>query len=261
MICMAYFPMVIKTSHLRDLREFIRHKMGTTSFEESFFRFSSGGQSMYSQFNIMCTYLWHHKHNEYQWYMHDSCPWWDGLDDPPPAPGQAANKTAIFTRSFTKDTYASAIVPNNPSPHNIIDEYFQPRPYISNHLFSRNIKLHLLDNLVNSKLEEGLCWALKVPGAKVMAAPQMSTVNVQLYHEISRVLPLYQNPISTPTPHPPSSTAPNLCSKHYTKGYHKEMHVFEESSDVMMYGESILTKVQEIRRKRLVNCPHTYIFI
>jgi hypothetical protein len=52
MICMSYFPIVIKTSHLRLIREHIRNKFKTNTFEEAFWVFSSIN---YSQFNVMVT--------------------------------------------------------------------------------------------------------------------------------------------------------------------------------------------------------------
>ncbi len=76
MICMNYFPMVVKTRHLRELREFLEAKFGMP-FDEIFLSQLSGKR--FSQFNIMCAFMWYYKHNEYTWYIHDKSPQWDGI--------------------------------------------------------------------------------------------------------------------------------------------------------------------------------------
>ncbi len=64
--CMSYFPVIIKTEHLRFLRQFVRDKHGI-GFNEFFRDFLAG--KPYSQFNIMCNYLWHHHRDEYSWHV------------------------------------------------------------------------------------------------------------------------------------------------------------------------------------------------
>ena len=54
MICMSYFPIIVRTVHLKEIRDFITKHMNSTSFEHAFKIFSRRGVSMYSQFNIMC---------------------------------------------------------------------------------------------------------------------------------------------------------------------------------------------------------------
>lgn len=54
MICMSYFPVVIKTRHLPLIRERIKNKMQVETFDEAFWIFSS---IKYSQFNIMVSPL------------------------------------------------------------------------------------------------------------------------------------------------------------------------------------------------------------
>lgn len=36
----------------------------------------------YSQFNVMCTYLWYHHRDEYKWYVHETNPELDWSSDP-----------------------------------------------------------------------------------------------------------------------------------------------------------------------------------
>eukprot|EP01036_Dinobryon_divergens_P026069 gene26069-34674_t len=83
MRCMSYFPMIVKTAHLKEIRDFIsrHHKM---SFNEAFYNFTSS--NFYSQFNIFCAYLFHYHRSDYVW---------DGKN-PPPLEGQDGN-LSMFT--------------------------------------------------------------------------------------------------------------------------------------------------------------------
>ncbi len=65
--CMSYFPMIIKAKHLRALREFILKTHGKNMNDF----FQSMDKEHYSQFNIMCNYLWYHHRNEYAWYVQE----------------------------------------------------------------------------------------------------------------------------------------------------------------------------------------------
>jgi hypothetical protein len=90
--CMSYFPMVMKTAHLRELREFIENRyrsMGyNLTFNEIFRDYISTRD--YSQFNFFCTYAWAFHKDEYTWYYHSQSPKWDGVY-PAPFFGQDPN--------------------------------------------------------------------------------------------------------------------------------------------------------------------------
>jgi hypothetical protein len=77
MRCMSYFPVIIKTIHLKHLREFISnyHNM---SFNEVFYR-NISMTPFFSQFNIMCSFLYHYHREDYKWYIHSETPKWDGI--------------------------------------------------------------------------------------------------------------------------------------------------------------------------------------
>ncbi len=64
--CMSHFPVIIKTEHLIRLRQFVQGKHGI-SFNEYFRSFLK--KRPYSQFNIMCNYLWYHHRDEYAWHI------------------------------------------------------------------------------------------------------------------------------------------------------------------------------------------------
>jgi hypothetical protein len=71
MICMSYFPVIIKATHLKEMREYME-RLHKASFDEIFLAHGSG--QAFSQFNIMCTYLWNKHKDEYKWYIHDNTP-------------------------------------------------------------------------------------------------------------------------------------------------------------------------------------------
>jgi hypothetical protein len=73
---MTYFPVVIKTSHLRLMREHIQAHMKAPSFDEAMSRIVMA--SPYSQFNIMITYLWWFKREDYYWDIMERTPGWTG---------------------------------------------------------------------------------------------------------------------------------------------------------------------------------------
>ena len=73
MRCMSYFPVIIKTAHFVELRKFISLQHHNQSFNDIFLQMISNG-SYYSQFNIMCTYLYHYHRQDYRWYVHDTHP-------------------------------------------------------------------------------------------------------------------------------------------------------------------------------------------
>ena len=63
------FPMVLKTSHLAQMREDITRNLGAASFEDAFHILCSGRKNSYSQFDIMYNYLWYNKRDEYKWHI------------------------------------------------------------------------------------------------------------------------------------------------------------------------------------------------
>lgn len=89
MTCMSYFPVIIKREHLIGLRKYIE-KVHQMSFDEVFYNVTVARQIKYSQFGVMCTYIWTFHRDEYKWYIHSESPHWDGIN-PPPKEGQDGN--------------------------------------------------------------------------------------------------------------------------------------------------------------------------
>lgn len=79
MRCMTYFPVVIKRVHLQQLRKYVEALHGK-SFDEAFRNFSTSAADpkTFSQFNIMCNYLWYHHRDEYAWSLQRLTPVLDG---------------------------------------------------------------------------------------------------------------------------------------------------------------------------------------
>ena len=86
MKCMTYFPVVVKISHLREIRSYIS-RLHNRSFDEVFRDIISPEDRSYSQFGIFCTYLFHFHRDDYEWNIMNETPQWDG-QHPPPHPGQ-----------------------------------------------------------------------------------------------------------------------------------------------------------------------------
>lgn len=63
--CMSYFPVYIRIDHLPLLRRYVETVHQGKSFEQVFQEFSIG--DVFSQFNIICTYLWYFHREEYEW--------------------------------------------------------------------------------------------------------------------------------------------------------------------------------------------------
>jgi hypothetical protein len=89
---MSSFPVIIKLRHLADLRRHIERRFNV-SFNMVFK--TRLARRYFSQFSIMCAYLYEHKRDEYVWNIHDRNPGWDRVN-PAPKYGQS-NYTPVST--------------------------------------------------------------------------------------------------------------------------------------------------------------------
>lgn len=67
MACMSYFPVIIKREHLQEMRDYYAKVNGMT-FEQAFQKYFP--RKHFSQFGVMCAYLFHFKREEYKWYYY-----------------------------------------------------------------------------------------------------------------------------------------------------------------------------------------------
>ncbi len=74
--CMAYFPVIIKTKHLKEMRDYMTALHNASHFDQVF---STIKAKRYSQFNIMCNYLWWFHRDEYAWHVMEREPGWQGV--------------------------------------------------------------------------------------------------------------------------------------------------------------------------------------
>ncbi len=87
--CMAYFPVIIKTKHLREMRDYMTALHNATHFDQVF---STIKAKRYSQFNIMCNYLWRFHRDEYAWHVMETERGWQGV---PPGPVTSFKEAGI----------------------------------------------------------------------------------------------------------------------------------------------------------------------
>ena len=72
---MNYFPVVVKTSHLKDIRgSILKHHPEFTCFDDFFRRGIMQRGRIYSQFNIMHQHLWKMKNEDYNWHLEATSP-------------------------------------------------------------------------------------------------------------------------------------------------------------------------------------------
>lgn len=164
MRCMSYFPVIIKLSHLKDMREYIS-KIHNKSFNNVFHDVIQNGS--YSQFSIMCTYLFNFKQDEYTWFVHSVTPTWDGIH-PPPVYGQNGNMS-VYT----------------PQMH-------YPKPRISTHTRYRSpyyeLKVWKYSDLYVQLLQQGFCISPPFPNQNALChqMPINSSISAGYYDEFHR---------------------------------------------------------------------------
>eukprot|EP00112_Aurelia_sp_Birch-Aquarium-sp1_P020382 Seg5237.2 transcript_id=Seg5237.2/GoldUCD/mRNA.D3Y31 product="hypothetical protein" protein_id=Seg5237.2/GoldUCD/D3Y31 len=67
--CMTYFPVIMKTEHLKEMREVLAKEKNKT-FEEIYHDSpSDGNYKCICQFSFMCNYVWYHHRREYSWHL------------------------------------------------------------------------------------------------------------------------------------------------------------------------------------------------
>jgi hypothetical protein len=233
MRCMSYFPVILKRSHLADLRaHVVEHWRNTThlnrTFDEIFFNVTSW--FMPFQFDLMCTYLFYFKRNEYKWYAH---PYpvssdWDGINPP-------------------KDKYESDF-----SVFKGIPDIYEPKPLIATHARYRQetMRSHNKDpflQVVDRLLQQGVC--LSPPLASSGAEGNFSFLHRD--HTGCEKLNLTRGD-------DPQGLV--YGSRNIQKlGYYHEMYMFEdadwnEQSELRDSGK--LRKQYEERVGRIKHCDH-----
>lgn len=232
--CMSYFPIVVKGIHLKELREFLRLRWAKSTFQEAYSAFVNAQKiwgprrrHMYCQFNIICTYLWWHKRDEYSWAIHDASPQWDGVN-PPPSPGQLGNKS-IFSPS-----------------------YLQIKPYIANHMISDWKEYQVIQDIMVSYMTTELCFRLPHSNFFKLA-------NLTYYHlPDGRKLSVTERVLSAIAR---SNFSAQCNTSYFPENYDRDMFKFEETDYNKIYSTDLLRATFTARNDKISVCNHTYIFI
>lgn len=217
--CMSYFPVILKTSHLREIRDFLLRKQAsestsasalasasayetTTSFNALMEEYHRNG-TQFAQFNVFCSVLFAMKREEYKWYAHSETPTWDGVT-PPPHPGQSGNVSAF-------------------TPQMLL-----PKPRIATHVRYRtthksaalfpNFALPKQRGQFNLMMQAGYCISPPLPKSEPVCLNQSST------HD----------------------------------GYHREMHYFEYFDWADVQPKEALQREFAQRQQRIANCTHDW---
>ena len=66
------FPIMIKRSHFKEIRDHITAYTRSRTFEEAFYKICSRWAMKYSQFDLIGNYLWHFKRDQYSWHINDA---------------------------------------------------------------------------------------------------------------------------------------------------------------------------------------------
>ena len=69
---MNFFPVIIKTQHVTEIREYIE-KVHRVSMYKAYITYADKfGHNKISHWDVMCTYLWHFHRDEYSWHIDES---------------------------------------------------------------------------------------------------------------------------------------------------------------------------------------------
>jgi len=88
--------MIIRGKHLKEMRVWVLKQYPEyRTFDEVFQAYSSGGK--FSQYNAMCSYLWHFHKDEYVWYAHEVSDYSKVMEEGFIAPGSNPKGISIFS--------------------------------------------------------------------------------------------------------------------------------------------------------------------
>ena len=218
---MSSFPIIMRTSHLKELRTFIEKRSGLP-FLEAFNNFTANDNA-FGHFDIMLTYLFHHHRDSYRWYVHEVIPGWDGLT-PPATFGQMQNRSTF-------------------------DEYmFEPKPRIAVHASYRYRRTSIHkptpkdSTHLNFLLIRGICHTLATVNTSI-------TARYGLHHRTTTEPKNVQNQYWECDPSHKSVTG---------EGYFDEMHNFELFDWNFVVPKSKLVEVHARRNARFQRCSHTW---
>lgn len=223
--CMSYFPFVIKRAHLAEIREAIRQHLGKATFEEAYAQFAYENPG--AQYDVMCTWLYLNKYDEYAWRIKDEFPQWDGFHNPKPAIGHWGDRSIFrpgdiaFTVPYLSDHCTYSVVPINGT------------------LVEGNSNYHHTRRVLEHELITSLCFLETKPPFVYKVGRNASQLTNWVLSRYSTFCPAYlkENP------------------------YHDEWLRFQYYDFRAQFNDQKKSLLKAARASRIGHCEHTYILI
>lgn len=228
--CMAYFPFIIRREDLPHIREAIRKRHNKATFEEAYATF--GSEDPGAQYNVMCTWLYLNRYDNYTWRIKDQTPYWDGFHRPKPRWGHWGDRSIFrpgdinFTVPYLSDHCTYGLAPSSSNDGTLVQ--FRGRDY----RHTRRVLEHLLLS--------SLCHLETQPPFSFRMAKKNASQ-------------LSQWALSQHT-----SFCPTYLQTHPFNDAWFRFEEFDFSKTLSIHDKMLL---KTARVNRLKNCKHTYIFI
>lgn len=108
----------------------------------------------FSQFNIMCTYLWHNKRDEYKWYVHDTDPDYVG-------PGSTLNQLISLYYQYLLHAILAINLNSRNQLGSMIKHQFTPGMYLLKPRIAIHTRYHT-DYIYKEYIVEGYCTLISL---------------------------------------------------------------------------------------------------
>lgn len=223
--CMSYFPFIVKREHLPEIREAIRKHRNKPTFEEAYASFAYKDPG--AQYDIMCTWLYLNKYDDYTWRIKDHTPNWDGFHRPKPGKGHWRDRSIFrpgdiaYTVPFLSDHCTYGLLPVNGT----LEFHYQDYKH------TRRVLEHLLLT--------SLCYLETRPPHIFKVANNESMLS-------QWVLGKYET----------------FCPSHVQKyPFHEAWYRFEVFDFNPIFTDEEKSVLKAARASRVNHCKHTYIFI
>lgn len=227
--CMAFFPVIIKRVHLPLIREAVRLHHNKSTFDEAYAAYASRDPG--AQYNVMCTWLYLNRHDDYAWRIKDASPKWDGVRHPTPPPNiKPGNRNSIkpedfrFTVPYLSDHCTYGLAPLNGGSGQLV-------PGFQDFKHTRRVLEHLLIT--------SLCYLETKPPHSFKVAKNASRLSQWALSTYATFCPSYLQ-------HHP---------------YHEAWLRFENNDFRHLLSEEHKMKLKAVRESRIKNCEHAYIFV
>ncbi len=223
MRCMSYWPVIIKTSHIQEMRDYIVHVHGGNRSFDELYREVTSRHHCFFQFNAMCTYLFNFKRDEYKWYAHPIVRSdWDGSK--PKANFHQISNFSVF--------------------QSLLPSVFDSKPRVATHARYRSFKGRYMGNIIlnrihmNLLLQQGICLSPPL----IHESTKYNVTYFHRDHPICEEVEFAQKP-------------PYLGVRPVKElGYFEEMHIFEYYDWTNLVSSDHLKQQHDSRMIRIGHC-------